>query len=367
MKSSAQLKFFTLIELLIVISVIGIIISISFVSFSNVRQKGRDTKRIADIKLIQKSLEDYYRDEGLYPAALTPGQSLVGSSSTITYTQIIPQNPTPRNDGACPNNEYVYETAATGTSYKIEFCLSEPTAQLTAGSKCATPQGILNESCNPILPITSNLKLWLKADSGIVKDGGDLISEWDDSSDNANDATQSDPAKQPLWVSNQLNGKPVVRFSHGSNLYTSLTTPDITLGQRTEFMVIKRNGDSPDTYHSIMVSANPPYYQLYAYNSNEFFQSYIDGGVNHNLTFLTSYQIIDRVVSENHVDFYQNGIAGDSGTPVTGLSGQPIIIGAWLTYALNGDIAELIIYDYAMNDTERGQIEDYLNIKYNLY
>ncbi|PIZ10368.1 hypothetical protein COY54_01685, partial [Candidatus Falkowbacteria bacterium CG_4_10_14_0_8_um_filter_41_36] len=91
MKSSARLKFFTLIELLIVISIIGIIISISFVSFSNVRQKGRDTKRIADIKLIQKSLEDYYRDEGSYPATLTPGQSLIGSSSNTIYMQIIPQ------------------------------------------------------------------------------------------------------------------------------------------------------------------------------------------------------------------------------------------------------------------------------------
>jgi len=147
MKSSARLKFFTLIELLIVISIIGIIISISFVSFSNVRQKGRDTKRIADIKLIQKSLEDYYRDEGSYPATLTPGQSLIGSSSNTIYMQIIPQNPSPKNDGVCPDREYTYEIAATSTSYKMDFCLSESTAQLTAGEKCATPQGVLNRDC----------------------------------------------------------------------------------------------------------------------------------------------------------------------------------------------------------------------------
>ena len=147
MKSSAQLKFFTLIELLIVISIIGVIISISFVSFSNIRQKGRDTKRIADIKLIQKSLGDYYRDEGLYPDTLTPGESLTGSSSNAIYMQTIPQNPSPKNDGVCPNREYTYEITATSTSYKIDFCLSEPTAQLSAGEKCATPQGILNRVC----------------------------------------------------------------------------------------------------------------------------------------------------------------------------------------------------------------------------
>ncbi|MEI7620482.1 MAG: prepilin-type N-terminal cleavage/methylation domain-containing protein [Candidatus Falkowbacteria bacterium] len=138
-------KAFTLIELLVSIAIIGAIISISMVSFSNVRQKARDTKRISDIKLIQKSLENYYRNEGSYPASLTPGQSLIGSSSNVVYTQ-VPENPYPRNDGNCPDSNYIYQ--ASGNSYTIDFCLSETTSQLSAGNKCATPQGIKNEICN---------------------------------------------------------------------------------------------------------------------------------------------------------------------------------------------------------------------------
>lgn len=138
-------KAFTLIELLIVIAIIGVIVSISFVSFSNVRQKARDTQRIADIKLLQKSLEDYYRNEGSYPDSLTPGQSLVGSSSHAIYIATIPQNPAPRNDGNCPNSEYTY--AKDGNSYSIDFCISETTNQMSAGSKCAKPQGIKNGTC----------------------------------------------------------------------------------------------------------------------------------------------------------------------------------------------------------------------------
>lgn len=145
MKFARKKNFFTLIELLIVIAIIGIIVSISFVSLSNVRQKGRDTQRISDIKLIQKSLEDYYRQEGSYPNSLVPGGSLVGSSSNAVYIQIIPSNPTPQNDGNCPSSDYVYRLYDGG--YLISFCLSESSAQISAGEKCATPQGIESGAC----------------------------------------------------------------------------------------------------------------------------------------------------------------------------------------------------------------------------
>lgn len=138
-------KAFTLIELLVAIAIIGIIISVSFVSFSNVRQKARNTQRITDIKLLQKSLEDYYRNEGSYPDSLTPGQSLVGSSSHAVYIATIPQNPAPRNDGNCPDGEYTY--SKNGNSYSIDFCISETTNQMNAGSKCAKPQGINDGTC----------------------------------------------------------------------------------------------------------------------------------------------------------------------------------------------------------------------------
>jgi hypothetical protein len=84
--------------------------------------------------------------------------------------QIIPQNPTPRNDGVCPDSEYSYQSFATGTNYKINFCLSETTAQLSAGEKCATAVGINDGACPPPL---AGLKLWLNAGVGITKDGSD--------------------------------------------------------------------------------------------------------------------------------------------------------------------------------------------------
>lgn len=51
---------FTLLELLVVISIIAILITIGVTSFSTSQRKGRDSKRKSDIKEVQNALEQYY-------------------------------------------------------------------------------------------------------------------------------------------------------------------------------------------------------------------------------------------------------------------------------------------------------------------
>ena len=46
---------FTLIELIMVVAIIGTILTVSFISFTNARQKARDTKRLSDITQIQNT------------------------------------------------------------------------------------------------------------------------------------------------------------------------------------------------------------------------------------------------------------------------------------------------------------------------
>jgi general secretion pathway protein G len=60
-------KGFTIIELIVVISIITILSSIIFININNVRIKSRDVKRIADLKQIQKALELYKIYNGDYP------------------------------------------------------------------------------------------------------------------------------------------------------------------------------------------------------------------------------------------------------------------------------------------------------------
>jgi prepilin-type N-terminal cleavage/methylation domain-containing protein len=58
---------FTLIELMVVISIITLISSMLLGTFKGARVKTRDAKRIADINNLAKSLELYYSDNLRYP------------------------------------------------------------------------------------------------------------------------------------------------------------------------------------------------------------------------------------------------------------------------------------------------------------
>ena len=79
---------FTLIELLVVIAIIGILASIVLASLDSARKKGRDARRIADVKQVQLALELYYDANGVYPPALT-------SANLVTpgYISVLPTDP----------------------------------------------------------------------------------------------------------------------------------------------------------------------------------------------------------------------------------------------------------------------------------
>ena len=56
-----------MIELLVVISIIGVLASVVLTSVNSARIKARDARRIADLNQIKTALEFYYDDNGYYP------------------------------------------------------------------------------------------------------------------------------------------------------------------------------------------------------------------------------------------------------------------------------------------------------------
>lgn len=77
---------FTLIELLVVIAIIGILSSVVLASLNGARKKGRDARRISDVKQIQLALEMYYdSNSSEYPDNL--------SDLDPTYISVVPTDP----------------------------------------------------------------------------------------------------------------------------------------------------------------------------------------------------------------------------------------------------------------------------------
>jgi len=59
-------KGFTLIELIVVIAIIALLSALAVVALSNIREKGRDTKRLSDMDALELALENVKVDTGNY-------------------------------------------------------------------------------------------------------------------------------------------------------------------------------------------------------------------------------------------------------------------------------------------------------------
>src|SRR3990172_5077103 len=120
-------KGFTLLELLVTISIIGILVGIGSVSFSTAQRKGRDSRRQADMTAIQKSLEECYALTTSYPASITTGGSI--TCSTQTVMNLVPADPK-------PGSSYTYTVNAGAT--KTNYCLCATLENLGAGNASST-------------------------------------------------------------------------------------------------------------------------------------------------------------------------------------------------------------------------------------
>lgn len=130
-----------------VIVIIGILATLATVAVNGTRARARDAKRISDIKQIQTALELYMADENTYPSLITPGQAMIGASSAKTYMVKVPDNPTPRTEGSCPDSNYGY--GGNGSDYILTYCLNQRTTQATTSINVAsnkTTNGTVAES-----------------------------------------------------------------------------------------------------------------------------------------------------------------------------------------------------------------------------
>lgn len=108
---------FTLFELLVSISIIGILTALGVTSFSNAQKKARDARRISDLDAIQKAAEQYYSGNNYtYPAS--------GSGGFGTYLQNFPLDPK-------TNSAYPYIAVGAGST---GYCAWTQMENLTAGN-----------------------------------------------------------------------------------------------------------------------------------------------------------------------------------------------------------------------------------------
>lgn len=110
-------KAFTLIELIIVMSIISILIVGGYASYTNSFKSSRDGRRKADLASIQRALELYYEDVGAYPANITTGSPLCNPTTpSQCYIQRVPTDP-------AAGRIYLYAVGADNQSFQLYSCI----------------------------------------------------------------------------------------------------------------------------------------------------------------------------------------------------------------------------------------------------
>ncbi len=117
---------FTLVEMMIVLSIIGILTAIVIGSTNLSRGKARDARRIGDMKEIQLALALYYDVNKSYPASL----------DTLVSQKYLPSLPTDPAGGTS------YEYLASGSTYcigvKLEDAIPNDSATCTSSASSST-------------------------------------------------------------------------------------------------------------------------------------------------------------------------------------------------------------------------------------
>jgi prepilin-type N-terminal cleavage/methylation domain-containing protein len=112
----AKRKGFTLVEVLVTVAIVIILTAIILAALDAIRAKGRDARRISDIKQIQGAIENYFSSCYRFPSQLS---DLEASAGCPNYTPALSSLPEDIQSGG----EYrYYVTSEAGVAQRYHLC-----------------------------------------------------------------------------------------------------------------------------------------------------------------------------------------------------------------------------------------------------
>lgn len=254
------------------------------------------------------------------------------------------------------------------------------------------------EACGPG-GVNTDIAIWFRADIGAFSDAGttpavdgDNVLQWNDQSTALNHASEDNAGGgspvEPTFQTNDINFNPAIRFSDAQSTNNSWleTASNSTSGAMSLISVFKtgQNDGSPTNF-----TDSPSLISGEAANNNDYALGLGQGRLYINAANNTAYNArstptyVDNVARIGTATRLQSTAAAsinlyvNSASVATGVSTNTILNSAG-TFALGnhsdydadgqfeGDMAEAIVFNKVLSETERARVESYLAVKYGI-
>lgn len=213
--------------------------------------------------------------------------------------------------------------------------------------------------------ISSGLSVWLKPETGIIRDSAGVVSSWQDSSGNGNHCSQATAAAKPLYVPGSFGTMPGVFFDGADNLSA---TAGMSTGSYTKIVRVSMP-DFPTASGNILSSGGTTGTRHALYMSGSAFPR-----LWHNAQFVLSSAAM--VAGQGHLlvgtydsttktgTLYLDGMQVGTGTATANNTDPTYQLGGLAGgNFMRGTIGEVMIYNRVLSNSERANVLAYLNTK----
>jgi hypothetical protein len=262
----------------------------------------------------------------------------VGSGNAIADTWTVP---------ASGSHQIVFRATNSGGK------TSEASVVIFAGATAA-PGGV-----------SSGLSVWLKPETGIIRDSAGVVSSWQDSSGNGNHCSQATATAKPSYAPGSFGTMPGVFFDGADNLSA---TAGMSTGSYTKIVRVSMP-DFPATSGNILSSSGTMGTRHALYMSSSAFPR-----LWHNSQFVVSATAMG--VGQGHLlvgtydsttktgTLYLDGTQVGTGTATANNTDPTYQLGGLAGgNFMRGTIGEVMIYNRVLSNTERANVLAYLNAK----
>ena len=274
------------------------------------------------------------------------------------------------------NSERIIHTKVDFTILETKIIQIQPTVVIDYQKQISNEELTQNQVNNPYLIDPLALRLWLKADRAEVNNGQSVLSVKNATNDLINFAqVTTAPNLAPKLITNAINNRPALRFDGVDDFLTSTTTSIHTNNGLSIIVVGKANstGNNQTNIGKFDATNNEREWRL---QNDDFIATDLATAetANETVSFAnnTNVRIISATWAPNQlasVNLNSDNAINATSPVVADISNttEPIIVGANAQGGagfLNGNIAEILVYNKKLSTEELNKIKTYLNTKY---